>query len=65
MFTEGLDRVFIELIAVNKSANKGKACLPKIQLESIAFWVVRWKLSPPWQDEIKTGSLDRTVANLI
>lgn len=55
MFSEGFEKVFIELLAAEKSAREGKADLSKIQVESIVVWVVRQKFPPPWKDETRTA----------
>ena|ERR1700733_6856018 len=46
-FSEGLEKVSIELFAVDNMAKQGKADLSKIQIESIVVYVVKQKFPPP------------------
>jgi hypothetical protein len=48
-FSEGLERLYVELAAVEIQAKDGKADLSKVQLESIIVWVVKQKFPPPSQ----------------
>jgi hypothetical protein len=45
--SEGMERLFIELTAVELQARDGKVDLSKIQLESMIVWVVKQKFPPP------------------
>ena len=45
--SEGMERLNIELAAVEIQANDGKADLSKVQLESVIVWVVKQKFPPP------------------
>jgi hypothetical protein len=46
-FSAGLERLYVELGAVELQAKDGKADLSKIQLESVIVWVVKQKFPPP------------------
>jgi hypothetical protein len=46
-FSSGIDRVSIELTALDRVAKEGKADLSKIQIESIIVHVVKEKFPPP------------------
>ena len=46
-FSEGLEQVTVELVAVDNLAKQGKADLSKIQIESIVVYVVKQKFPPP------------------
>jgi len=46
-FSEGLEKVSVELFAVDNMAKQGKADLSKIQIESIVVYVVKQKFPPP------------------
>ena len=46
-FSEGLEKVSIELFAVDNMAKQGKADLSKIQIESVVVYVVKQKFPPP------------------
>jgi hypothetical protein len=48
-YPEGLERVYVELTAVELRARQGKADLSKIQVESIIVWVVKQKFPPEKQ----------------
>jgi hypothetical protein len=45
--SEGMERLFIELTAVELQAKDGKVDLSKIQMESMIVWVVKQKFPPP------------------
>ena len=45
--SEGMERLGVELAAVEIQAQQGKADLSKVQLESIIVWVVKQKFPPP------------------
>lgn len=45
--SEGMERLNIELAAVEIQAKDGKADLSKVQLESVIVWVVKQKFPPP------------------
>ena len=45
--SEGMERLYVELGALELQAKDGKADLSKIQLESVIVWVVRQKFPPP------------------
>jgi hypothetical protein len=45
--SEGMERLNVELGAVEIQAKDGKADLSKVQLESIIVWVVKQKFPPP------------------
>jgi|SRR5579859_5134956 len=45
--SEGMERLNIELAAVEIQAREGKADLSKVQLESVIVWVVKQKFPPP------------------
>jgi hypothetical protein len=47
--SEGIERLYVELTAVELQAKDGRADLSKIQLESVIVWVVRQKFPPPAQ----------------
>lgn len=44
--SEGMERLFVELAAIDNVAAKGKADLNKIQLESVIVYVVKEKFPP-------------------
>jgi soluble cytochrome b562 len=46
-FSEGFEKVSVELAAVDTMAKQGKADLSKIQIESIHVSVVKQKFPPP------------------
>jgi soluble cytochrome b562 len=46
-FSEGLEKVTVELVAIDNLAKQGKADLSKIQIESIVVYVVKQKFPPP------------------
>lgn len=46
-FSEGLEKVTVELVAVDNLAKQGKTDLSKIQIESIVVYVVKQKFPPP------------------
>jgi hypothetical protein len=46
-FSAGLERLYVELGAVELQASAGKADLSKVQLESVIVWVVKQKFPPP------------------
>jgi soluble cytochrome b562 len=50
-FPEGLERICVELAAVDSLADKGKADLSKIQIESIVVYIVKQKFPPPQRQE--------------
>lgn len=54
-FSEGMEKIFVELTALELQARDGKADLSKVQLESIVVWVVKQKFPPPWTDETKAA----------
>ena len=45
--SEGMERLNVELGAVEIQARQGKADLSKVQLESVIVWVVKQKFPPP------------------
>ncbi len=45
--SEGMERLNVELAAVEIQAKEGKADLSKVQLESVIVWVVKQKFPPP------------------
>ena len=45
--SEGMERLNVELGAVEIQAKDGKADLSKVQLESVIVWVVKQKFPPP------------------
>ncbi len=45
-FSEGMERVFVELTALERAEKAGKADLTKIQIESIIVYVVKQKFPP-------------------
>ena len=47
--SDGMERLFVELTAIELQARDGKADLSKIQLESVIVWVVKEKFPPPAQ----------------
>jgi hypothetical protein len=47
--SEGMERLFVELGALELQAKDGKADLSKVQLESVIVWVVKQKFPPPAQ----------------
>ena len=47
--SEGMERLGVELGALEIQASTGKADLSKVQLESIIVWVVKQKFPPPSQ----------------
>ena len=44
--SEGMERLYVELGALELQAKDGKADLSKIQLESVIVWVVKQKFPP-------------------
>jgi hypothetical protein len=46
-YSEGLEKVYVELASVETLAKDGKADLSKIQVESIVVHVVKQKFPPP------------------
>ena len=44
---EGMERLNVELAAVEIQAQQGKADLSKVQIESVIVWVVKQKFPPP------------------
>lgn len=46
-YSEGLEKVYVELASVETLAKKGKADLSRIQVESIVVYVVKQKFPPP------------------
>jgi hypothetical protein len=47
--SEGMERLYVELTAVELQAKEGRADLSKVQLESVIVWVVKQKFPPPAQ----------------
>jgi hypothetical protein len=47
--SEGVERLYVELGAVEIQAKEGRADLSKVQLESVIVWVVKQKFSPTAQ----------------
>jgi hypothetical protein len=45
--SEGVERLYVELTAIELRARDGKADLSKIELESVIVWVVKQKFPPP------------------
>jgi len=45
--SEGMERLFVELTAIDLRAKDGKADPSKIELESVIVWVVKQKFPPP------------------
>jgi len=45
--SEGMERLYVELTAIELQAREGKADLSKIQLESVIVWVAKQKFPPP------------------
>jgi hypothetical protein len=45
--SEGMERLFVELTAIELRARDGKADLSKIELESVIVWIVKQKFPPP------------------
>jgi hypothetical protein len=45
--SEGMERVFVELTALERAEKAGKADLTKIQIETIIVYVVKQKFPPP------------------
>jgi hypothetical protein len=45
--SEGMERLYVELTALELQARDGKVDLSKIQLESVIVWVVKQKFPPP------------------
>jgi hypothetical protein len=45
--SEGMEKLYVELTAIELQAKDGKADLSKIQLESVIVWVVKQKFPPP------------------
>ena len=45
--SEGMERLNVELGAVEIQAKDGRADLSKVQLESVIVWVVKQKFPPP------------------
>jgi hypothetical protein len=46
-FSEGLEKVFVELAVLERRAKEGRADLSKVQIESIVVYVVKQKFPPP------------------
>jgi soluble cytochrome b562 len=44
--SEGMERLYVELTAIELQAKEGKADLSKIQLESVIVWVAKQKFPP-------------------
>lgn len=44
--SEGMERLYVELTAIELQAKEGKADLSKIQLESVIVWIAKQKFSP-------------------
>ena len=44
--SEGMERLYVELGALELQAKDGKADLSKVQLESVIVWVVKQKFPP-------------------
>jgi hypothetical protein len=47
--SEGMERLFVQLAALDIQAKDGRVDLSKIQLESVIVWVVKQKFPPPAQ----------------
>jgi soluble cytochrome b562 len=47
--SEGMERLYVELTAIDLQAKAGKADTSKIQLESVIVYVVKQKFPPPAQ----------------
>jgi hypothetical protein len=47
--SEGMERLYVELTAIDLQARDGKADLSKIQLENVIVYVVKQKFPPPAQ----------------
>jgi hypothetical protein len=45
--SEGMERLYVELTAIELQAREGKADLSKIQLESVIVWIAKQKFPPP------------------
>ena len=45
--SEGMERLFVELTALELQASAGKADLSKIQLEAVIVYLVKQKFPPP------------------
>ena len=45
--SEGMERLYVELTAIELQAKEGKADLSKIQLESVIVWIAKQKFPPP------------------
>jgi hypothetical protein len=45
--SDGVEKVLVELTALDRTAKTGKADLSKIQIESIVVYVVKQKFPPP------------------
>jgi hypothetical protein len=45
----GMERLYVELTALDLKAREGKADQSKIQLESVIVWIVKQKFPPPAQ----------------
>jgi hypothetical protein len=45
--SEGIERLLVELTALDREAKEGKADLSKVQIESIILYVVKQKFPPP------------------
>ena len=45
--SEGIEKLNVELAALESLSKEGKADLAKIQLESVIVWVVKQKFPPP------------------
>jgi hypothetical protein len=44
--SEGVERLYVELTALDGQARAGKADLSKIQIEAIIGWIVKQKFTP-------------------
>jgi hypothetical protein len=47
--SEGMERLYVELTAIELQAREGKADLSKIQLESVIVWIAKQKFAPSAQ----------------
>jgi hypothetical protein len=45
--SEGMERLYVELAAIERQAAAGKADLSKIQLEGVIVWIVKERFPPP------------------
>jgi soluble cytochrome b562 len=46
-FSEGMEKLYMQLTTTELQAKDGRVDLSKIQLESVIVWVVRQKFPPP------------------